>query len=119
MRGESLEPGGCSDWPTSAEAAWIIAATPPPPGAPAVQPACPVAGAPSVVGAAASVWAPRTAWKELCEDAERAGCRAVCSSVMRAITLSTLIVLVVGRRGPRFNAERAGHGGPPFRVPSP
>src|SRR5947208_13771654 len=31
MRGESLEPGGCSAWPTSASAAWTIAW----PGAPA------------------------------------------------------------------------------------
>src|SRR3954447_24893027 len=58
MRGESLEPGGCSDWPTSAAAAWTIAAGPPPPAPAAtagVKPADPVASAPSVDGATASV----------------------------------------------------------------
>src|SRR3954471_15551795 len=65
MRGESLEPGGCSAWPTSAEAAWSIAAVPPPAGAPfaapATKPVC-VVGRPIVVGAT-PVWAPSMAWK--------------------------------------------------------
>src|SRR5436309_1014719 len=58
MRGESLEPGGCSLWPTSAAAAWTIAAGPVP-DAPAaiagVKPVAPVLSAPSVVGATAPV----------------------------------------------------------------
>src|SRR3954471_20706899 len=57
MRGESLEPGGCSAWPTSALAAWSIAETPPPgaPGAPGdeTKPLGPVAAAPMPAGVAA------------------------------------------------------------------
>src|SRR3954468_5364466 len=53
MRGESLEPGGCSVWPTSAAAAWTIAAGPvpePPAGMAGVKPAAPVLRAPSAAG---------------------------------------------------------------------
>src|SRR3954465_15403008 len=66
MRGESLEPGGCSVWPTSAVGAWIMACAPPPPGggdgaaANAVEPIAGVAA----VGAAAAVCAPSAAWKD-------------------------------------------------------
>src|SRR5207244_10175705 len=71
IRGESLEPGGCSAWPTSAPAAWTIAAlafAPAPGVAAGTQPAC-VAGRPRAVPGTASVWAPRTAWNELLPEA--------------------------------------------------
>src|SRR3954449_801431 len=67
IRGESLEPGGCSVWPTSPLAAWIIAWVPPPPAAGAVsegEKAVLVMPGVAFAGIAADVCAPSAAWEE-------------------------------------------------------
>src|SRR3954453_7844356 len=94
MRGESLEPGGCSVWPTSALAAWSMAWAPPPaaPGAAAGMKADVAIAGVAAAGAAAAVWAPSVAEN----DVEGVACvgpgtRARSISAIRAITLSTLI----------------------------
>src|SRR3954471_10260266 len=93
MRGESLEPGGCSVWPTSALAAWSMPCAPPPGvGAPSVgEKAVVVIADVAFAPGTAAVWAPSVAWKEV--DAGRAagGTRDRSISAIRAITLSTLI----------------------------
>src|SRR5690242_8543401 len=99
MRGESLEPGGCSVWPTSALAAWSIACAPPPPEP--GPPTPPSVGEKAVVvmpGVAfgpgtAAVWAPSAAWNDELDGTAWAGTGTSARSIsaIRAITLSTLI----------------------------
>ncbi len=91
MRGESLEPGGCSVTPTSAWAAWSARR-------PADDPACAVApggSAAAVASGAAVCWASVVANDDEPPGATggggAAGCRAPCSASMRAMTASTLI----------------------------
>src|SRR3954463_11910625 len=106
MRGESLEPGGCSVWPTSALAAWIMACAPPPPaagaggvkagggiaaGAVGVKAVVAIAAV-ALAGSAAAVCAPSVAEKDVVgASAGAGGTRERSISAIRAITLSTLI----------------------------
>src|SRR4051812_20919631 len=104
MRGESLEPGGCSAWPTSAEAAATIAAPgppAPPSGAAELMPA--VAPGPIALdsmpandelpAAVAVVWTGA-------EGAVEGGASADWSAAMRAATVSMLTRVYSSGRGP-------------------
>src|SRR3954447_16199154 len=121
MRGESLEPGGCSVWPTSAWAiATICAPTPVPLAA---------TGAAAVVAPAAVAWPSMPA--KLAADAVGDGAVAAVEeevvaagaatlgwsiawiSAMRARATSRLTSRVVGRAGQIWNSRRAAPQGPP------
>src|SRR3954451_14593434 len=94
MRGESLEPGGCSVWPTSALAACSMPCAPPPGvGAPSVgEKAVVVIADVAFAPGTAAVWAPSVAWNDDVDAGLAAGgTRDRSISAIRAITLSTLI----------------------------
>src|SRR4051812_15268035 len=112
MRGESLEPGGCSLTPTSAWAAASAArpALVPPPVGP--TPSSDVAaGEDALAGGDAPVDAPASAEEKLvaCEavavaaGSAGAGESRVCSSAMRSSAATRDIVQVIGSRGASFN----------------
>src|SRR5688500_15593149 len=109
MRGESLDPGGCSAWPTSACAAASARAPalpPPAPRAPGGAATAAVAiGPPDVADArAASNCAPPVVAEETCGR----GASMVLISLIRAIATSTLIVPVDRQRQPRLKRRAGG-----------
>src|SRR4051794_33894808 len=92
MRGESLEPGGCSVCPTSADAAWSMACTPAPPAPGAAVNAAEAMAGVALAGATAAVCAPSTEENEVEAGAcTGAGTSAVSICAMRARTSWTLI----------------------------
>src|SRR3954453_6191675 len=94
MRGESLEPGGCSATPTSGRAALTIAWPTELPGRAATAPVAAVGPAPSVApGLAVRSWfaklvAPEVEGEAEVEGAGAAGVSICCSSATRAMTRS-------------------------------